>query len=138
METDKTTLQDLSIFNHEDEFSVFNKTNLTRTTGGREKLRQIFNHSLNDIDSIKNVQKTLKLILEKRDQWPLFVSNGSVLMIYKFYESTIDEPPSRPSPITAYLYKLLHGPDFSFVKYASTRSENRFTVSSVFSFSIAP
>jgi DNA mismatch repair ATPase MutS len=118
METDKTTLQDLSIFNHEDEFSVFNKMNLTRTTGGREKLRQIFNHSLNDIDSIKNVQKTLQLILEKRDQWPLFVSNGSVLMIYKFYESTIDEPPSRPSPITAYLYKLLHGPDFSLVKYS--------------------
>jgi DNA mismatch repair ATPase MutS len=118
METDKTTLQDLSIFNHEDEFSVFNKMNLTRTTGGREKLRQIFNHSLNDIDSIKNVQKTLKLILEKRDQWPIFVSNGSVLMIYKFYESTIDEPPSRPSPITAYLYKLLHGPDFSLIKYS--------------------
>jgi DNA mismatch repair ATPase MutS len=118
METDKTTLQDLSIFNYEDEFSVFSKLNLTRTTGGREKLRQIFNHSLNDIDSIKNVQKTLQLILEKRDQWPLFVSNGSVLMIYKFYESTIDEPPSRPSPITAYLYKLLHGPDFSLVKYS--------------------
>lgn len=122
METDKTTLQDLSIFNHEDEFSVFNKLNLTRTTGGREKLRQIFNHSLNDIDSIKNVQKTLQLILEKRDQWPVFVSNGSVLMIYKFYENTIDEPPSRPSPITAYLYKLLHGPDFSLIKYSMTHA----------------
>jgi len=118
METDKTTLRDLSIFNHEDEFSVFNKLNLTRTTGGREKLRQIFSKSLSDISSIENVQKTLQLILEKRDQWPLFVSNGSVLMIYKFYESTIDEPPSRPSPITAYLYKLLHGPDFSLIKYS--------------------
>ncbi len=118
METDKTTLNDLSIFNHEDEFSVFNKLNLTRTTGGREKLRQIFNHSLNDINSIKDVQKTLRLILEKQDQWPLSVSNGSVLMIYKFYESTIDEPPSRPSPISAYFYKLLHGPDFSLIKYS--------------------
>ncbi|MEO6906248.1 MAG: DNA mismatch repair protein MutS, partial [Ginsengibacter sp.] len=122
METDKTTLQDLSIFNHEDEFSVFNKLNLTRTTGGREKLRKIFNNSLNDIDSIRNVQKTLQLILENRDQWPLFVSNGSVLMIYKFYESTIDEPPSRPSPITAYLYKLLHGPDFSLIKYSMSHA----------------
>lgn len=122
METDKTTLQDLSIFNHEDEFSVINKLNLTRTTGGREKLRKIFNHSLNDIDSIRNVQKTLQLILENRDQWPLFVSNGSVLMIYKFYESTIDEPPSRPSPITAYLYKLLHGPDFSLIKYSMSHA----------------
>lgn len=118
METDKTTLIDLSIFNYEDEFSVFNKLNLTRTTGGREKLRKIFNQSLNDIGSIKNVQKTLQLILEKRDQWPLFISNGSVMMIYKFYESSIDEPPSRPSPITAYYYKLFHGPDFSLIKYS--------------------
>ncbi len=118
METDKTTLNDLSIFNHEDEFSVFNKLNLTRTTGGREKLRYIFNHSLDDIDSIKDVQKTLQLILEKQDQWPLSVSNGSVLMIYKFYESSIDDPPKRPSPVSAYFYKLLHGPDFSLIKYS--------------------
>ena len=118
METDKTTLNDLSIFNNEDEFSVFNKLNLTRTTGGREKLRYIFNHSLDNIESIKDVQKTLQLIVEKQEQWPLSVSNGSVLMIYKFYESTIDEPPKRPSPVSAYFYKLLHGPDFSLIKYS--------------------
>jgi DNA mismatch repair protein MutS len=118
METDKTTLNDLSVFNHEDEFSVFDKLNLTRTTGGREKLRYIFNHSLSDIDSIKNVQDSLKLIIEKHQQWPILVSNGSVMMIYKFYESSIDEPPSRPAPISAYLYKLLHGPDFSLIKYS--------------------
>ena len=119
METDKTTLNDLSIFNNEDEFSVFNKLNLTRTTGGREKLRQIFSRSLTDIHSIKNVQKTLQLILEKHSQWPLFISNGSVMMVHKFYESSIDEPPSRPTPVSAYLYKLFHGPDFSLIKYSS-------------------
>ena len=118
METDKTTLNDLSIFNSEDDFSVFNKLNLTRTTGGREKLRYIFNHSLSDIDSIKNVHKTLQLIIRDQQQWPLLVSNGTVLMIYKFYESTIDDPPSRPTPITATAYKLLHGPDFSLIKYS--------------------
>src|SRR6185437_8043828 len=109
METDKTTLNDLSIFDSEDNFSVFNKLNFTRTTGGREKLRYIFSHSLSDIDSIKNVQETLKLILQKKQEWPFYVSNGTVMMAYKFYESSIDDPPSRPSPITAALYKLLHG-----------------------------
>ena len=81
METDKTTLNDLSIFNSEEEFSVFNKLNLTRTTGGRERLRYIFTHSLNDIESIKNVQETLKLIIREQQQWPLSISNGTVLMI---------------------------------------------------------
>jgi DNA mismatch repair ATPase MutS len=118
METDKTTLNDLSVFNNEDEFSVFDKLNLTRTTGGREKLRQIFNHSLSDFDSIRNVQDTLRLIIQKRQQWPLLVSNGTVMMIYKFYESSIDDPPSRATPVSAYLYKLFHGPDFSLIKYS--------------------
>jgi DNA mismatch repair ATPase MutS len=39
-------------------------------------------------------------------------------MIHKFYESTIDDIPPRPSIISARLYKLLHGPDFSLVKYS--------------------
>jgi DNA mismatch repair ATPase MutS len=119
METDKTTLSDLSIFNHEDEFSVFNKLNLTRTTGGREKLRHIFNKSLHDIDSIKDVHQTLQLIISKQDQWPLFISNGSVMMIYKFYESSIDQPPARPTSVSVHYYKLFHGPDFSLIKYSA-------------------
>lgn len=119
MDTDRTTLNDLSIFSHEDEFSVFAKIDLTRTVGGREKLRQIFNRSLSDIDSIRNVQNTLQLILASHDQWPLTISNGSVMMIYKFYESSIDEPPARGSALSAYFYKLFHGPDFSLIKYST-------------------
>ena len=119
METDKTTLNDLSIFNHEEEFSVFSKLNLTRTVGGREKLRQIFSKSLDDIESINNVQKTLQLILSKESEWPLSISNGSIMMVHKFYESSIDEPPMHPSVTSAHYYKLFHGPDFSLVKYST-------------------
>ena len=119
METDKTTLNDLSIFNHEEEFSVFSKLNLTRTVGGREKLRQIFSKSLNNIEDISNVQKTLQLILAKEGQWPLTISNGSIMMIHKFYETSIDQPPARPTSSSAYYYKLFHAPDFSLIKYST-------------------
>ena len=118
METDKTTLNDLSIFNHEEEFSVFNKLNFTRTTGGREKLRQIFSKSLSDIESINNVHKTLQLIIEKESRWPLSISNGSILMIHKFYESSIDQPPAHPTITSAQYYKLFHAPDYSLIKYS--------------------
>jgi len=119
METDKTTLNDLSIFQHEEEFSIFHKLNFTRTTGGRERLKYIFNNSLRDIQSIENVQQTIKLILEKEDQWPLAISNGSIMVIQKFYETTIDQIPSHPSASSAYLYKIFHAPDFSLVKYST-------------------
>ncbi len=119
MQTDKTTLNDLSIFNHEEEFSVFSKLNLTRTVGGREKLREIFSKSLNDMESINDVQKTLQLILAKESHWPLTISNGSVMMIHKFYESSIDKPPEHPTLTSAQYYKLFHGPDYSLIKYST-------------------
>jgi len=118
METDKTTLNDLAVFQHDEEFSIFHKLNFTRTVGGREKLRHIFSSSLKEIVSIQNVQKTLQLFLEKKDEWPLTISNGSVLMIHKFYESSIDQIPARPTVSTAYYYKIFHAPDFSLVKYS--------------------
>ncbi|MEO6136175.1 MAG: DNA mismatch repair protein MutS [Ginsengibacter sp.] len=118
METDKTTLIDLSIFNHEEDFSLFNKLNLTKTVGGREKLRLIFNKSLSNIDDIKNVQRTLQLMSEHEDEWPVFISNGSIMMIHKFYETAIDEPPAHPTISSAHYYKLFHAPDYSLIKYS--------------------
>ena len=118
METDKTTLNDLSIFNREEEFSVFNKLNLTKTVGGKEMLKKMFNQSLSSIQQIKNVQETLKLILSSEDQWPLSISNGSILMIHKFFETVIDEPPARPTPASAKYYILLHKADFSLIRYS--------------------
>ncbi len=119
METDKTTLNDLAVFQHEEEFSIFHKLNLTRTVGGREKLKYIFANSLHDITSIKNVQQTLRLIIEKEKEWAVTISNGSVMMIHKFYESNIDQIPARPTYSSAYFYKIFHAPDYSLVKYSA-------------------
>ncbi|MEO6683464.1 MAG: DNA mismatch repair protein MutS [Ginsengibacter sp.] len=116
MEIDKTTFTDLSIFNSEEEFSVFEKLNLTRTTGGRERLRKYFTDTLPNIEAIENVQNILKLIISNELQWPLKISNGSIMMIHKFYETGVDSPPSKPTLATAHYYKLFHPADFSLIK----------------------
>ena len=118
MEIDKTTLADLTIFNAIEDISVFNKLNLCRTVGGRDKLYDNFNNPLNSIEAIKGIQQTLQVILQNFEQWPAEISNGSVLMIEKFYQATIDDIPSTPSVITAYSYKFFHKPDFSLVEYS--------------------
>jgi DNA mismatch repair ATPase MutS len=117
MDTDRTTLYDLAVFQRDEEFSIFHKLNFTRTVGGRERLKHIFNSSLKDITAIKNVQKTLQLILQKKDDWPFMISNGSVMVIHKFYESILDKIPARPTPSSAYLYKLFHESYYSLAKY---------------------
>ncbi len=66
METDKTTLNDLAVFQHDEEHSIFHKLNFTRTVGGREKLKSIFSKSAGDISAIQNVQKHYCLFLKKK------------------------------------------------------------------------
>ncbi len=119
MEIDKTTLSDLSIFNSGEEFSIFEKLDLTRTIGGREKLKQMFSRSLSSIEAIRDTQRTLQVIRDKAGEWPSIISNGSIMIIHKFYESSVDQIPSNPSAGAAYAYKLFHAPDFSLVKYST-------------------
>jgi DNA mismatch repair protein MutS len=118
MEIDKTTLSDLTIFNAADDMSVFNKINRCRTVGGRDKLFENFSSPLNSIEAIKGIQQTLQLILKNLEHWPAQISNGSVLMIEKFYGATIDDIPAHPSVVSAYTYKIFHRPDFSLVEYS--------------------
>ena len=118
MEIDKTTLEDLSILNIEDDFSVFNKMNFCRTAGGKHKLFLNFSTPLNTVDQIEGIQQTLQAIIAKEKFWPQQISNGSVMVIEKFYAATLDLIPEFPSAASALTYKLIHGPDFSFVKYS--------------------
>jgi DNA mismatch repair protein MutS len=117
MEIDKITLDDLSVFSEED-LSVFNKLDCTRTTNGRAQLRINFNMPLNTIEAIQGIQQTIQTIIANQQLWPLQISNGTLMVIEKFYLATIDEIPANPSTITTYNYKLFHGPDFSLIKYS--------------------
>ncbi|MEO7765970.1 MAG: DNA mismatch repair protein MutS, partial [Ferruginibacter sp.] len=118
MEIDNTTLADLAILNVADEFSVFNKLNLCRTIGGRDKLYENFNRPLNNIEAIRGIQHTLQAILQNQQYWPEQISNGSIMMIEKFYLSSIDDIPANPSSFSAFSYKIFHRPDFSLVEYS--------------------
>ncbi|MES2432124.1 MAG: DNA mismatch repair protein MutS [Bacteroidota bacterium] len=118
MEIDNTTLADLSILNVEEEFSIFNKLNFCKTVPGRERLHENFNTPLQTIEQIKGVQDTLKYILANVSLWPEQISNGSIMVVQKFYQATIDEIPSTASKMNAVSYKLFHTSDFHFVKYS--------------------
>jgi DNA mismatch repair ATPase MutS len=124
MEIDKTTLNDLSIFNHEEELSVFSKLNFTKTVGGKERLRKVFNNSLPNIEAILEVQKIVQLIIDKIEDWPDSIGNGSILMIHKFYEAVIDQPPPNPSVLSTKYYQFFHRADYSLVKYSVGHSFN--------------
>lgn len=119
MDIDQTTLNDLSIFNQEEEFSLFNKLNLTITTGGKLQMRHNLSTPLNSMSSIQGVQQTLQHIIKHQAQWPQRISNGTIMVVERFYDATLDEIPSSASAMSAISYKIFHGPDFSLVKYST-------------------
>jgi DNA mismatch repair ATPase MutS len=118
MEIDKTTLNDLSIFNGEEDFSILSKLNHTLTTNGKEQLRKTLATPLQKIEDIRDVQATLQLILRKEAQWPMVVSNGTIMVVERFYEYNFDLLPNTVTSLTALNYKMLHGPDYSLIKYS--------------------
>ncbi len=118
MDIDQTTYNDLSLIHAEEEFSVFHKLNFTRTITGRQWLLQFFNNPFSDMGKIRETQDVIRMILDKVDMWPASISNGTIMVMERLYESSIDTIPDSSSPINAYTYRILHTPDFSLVRYS--------------------
>ncbi|MEX0636269.1 MAG: DNA mismatch repair protein MutS, partial [Ferruginibacter sp.] len=106
MEIDKTTLNDLSIFNGEDDFSVLSRLNYTLTSNGKEQLRKTLATPLKKIEDIRDIQQTLQLILRKESEWPLVISNGTIMVVERFYEYNFDPLPNTVTSLTALNYKM--------------------------------
>jgi DNA mismatch repair ATPase MutS len=118
MDLDKTTFDDLTVFHVEEELSIFHRLNFTETVNGKDWLRNFFNEPLSDIKKINEVQQLLKCILEKKGQWPNHISNGTLMVIERFYESQLDPIPDTPNFLNAINYKIFHGPDYALTRYS--------------------
>lgn len=119
MEVDNTTYNDLSVFHSEEEFSIFHKLNFTRTGEGKEWLYRFFRTPFSDVKLIRETQDIIRQILEKEQDWPLSISNGTIMVMTKFYDSNLDTIPGRDY-MSALSYKLFHTADFSLLRYSLT------------------
>lgn len=118
MQLDQFTYNDLSIFQAEEEFSVFYRLNFTRTAGGMEWLKKYFREPFGDLEKIHNRQAALRLIMNKLEQWPMSISNGTILVLEKFMDYNLDPLPRSADNMNSYLYRLLHSPDFALARYS--------------------
>lgn len=118
MQIDQYTYLDLSIFHTEEEYSVFHRLNFTRTFGGKDYLMRYFRQPFDNVEKIRETQRIIQLILERLDQWPMGISNGTMLVIDRFYDYQLDPLPESANIITAYTYRILHAPDYSLVNFS--------------------
>jgi DNA mismatch repair protein MutS len=118
MEIDNITYEDLSLFSHEEEYSIFHKLDFTRTRGGKDQLLEYFNRPFTNLESIHATQQILALISQKTEQWPSSISNGTIMVMERFYETALDELPHAADLPRALAYKIFHAPDYSMVRYS--------------------
>jgi DNA mismatch repair protein MutS len=118
MQIDKTTFNDISIFHTEEEYSLFHRLNFTKTVGGKEWLRRFFTEPHHDLKRITGTQSIIKIILSHIDDWPVEITNGTIIMIDKFLDYNLDPVPQNQNAFNSYAYKILHGQDYSMVRYS--------------------
>ena len=118
MEVDNITYEDLSLFNRVEEFSIFHKLDFTRTRGGKDVLLEYFNNPFSKLEPIQATQAILALILDVLDEWPSSISNGTLMVIERFYETAIDDIPHGNNLPAAISYKIFHSSDYSLVRYS--------------------
>jgi DNA mismatch repair protein MutS len=117
MELDNTTYNDLSVFQHEEEFSIFHRLCFTQTSQGRDWLLKYFSNPFSDLRPILDTQQVLRSIITVIDQWPKEISNGTLMVIEKFYDSNVDSIPNA-NGLNALTYKVFNAADFALVRYS--------------------
>lgn len=123
MQSDKTTLKDLSIFSANADESIFGLLDHTVTHAGREALRRHLLHPPDNPERLKQVQDVIKYWYKHPQNWPDSISNGTLVMLEKFFE-TADHAVTPPSPVNILLgnffQKLLNKNEYHFTQFSLT------------------
>ena len=118
MRTDATTLQDISIFHPHEDDSIFHRLDFTRTHGGQEQLRKIFNQPHQDLNSILNTQQLLAALADKLEQWPEEITNGTLLVVEKLMDYPLDPIDEARNSLNNIFYRWLHPADYSMLRFS--------------------
>ncbi len=120
MQIDQTTLKDLSIFQQEEEYSIFHYLNFTQTNDGKHFLRNLLVNPLKNIDEIVDVQNTIKQLIDIKNSLPKNITNGTIMVMERFYDTAMSNYPQPANTVNTFFYKIFSSADFSLTKYSIT------------------
>ena len=99
MINDKITLKDLSFYTSGGGGGIFTLVNHTTTQHGREALRRHIQQPPADYVQLQELQDVIRYWSGNAAKWPEIISNGTLVMLEKFFESA-DSASTPPSGIT--------------------------------------
>jgi DNA mismatch repair protein MutS len=119
MQVDKITLLDIGLFDTEGNNGLITHLNFCKTNGGKEKLDQFILSPLASIGSIELRQNAIAQFIEALDFIrSMNITNGSTLVIEKFFETSFKSIPAQISLPRAYWYRYMQASDYSLLSYS--------------------
>jgi DNA mismatch repair ATPase MutS len=119
MQVDKITLQDIGLFDSDGVKGLMSHLNFCRSNGGTTQLEQYLSNPLNNIHAIEERQHLLSIYGNQISFLSnMKITNGTTLVMTKFFETSFKAIPAQISLLGAYWYQWSQKSDYSLIKYS--------------------
>lgn len=119
MQVDAVTLKDIGLFDSEAQSDLATHLNFCRTNGGTFYFNQLLSTPLSNKKAIEDRQQTIQIFIDRQSFFEkIKTTNGTTLVIDKFFETAFNSISYRPNTWETWWYKLFHKADFSLIKYS--------------------
>lgn len=119
MQVDNITLQDIGLFDHEEQKGLASYLNFCRSNGGKQYFDQLLTQPLSTKLAIEERQEAIGFfILHHAIIKQQRTSNGTTLVIDKFFETGFKSIPTQISFAGALWYQYGHKNDYSLIRYS--------------------
>ena len=119
MQVDKITLQDIGLFDNEEHQGLASHLNFCKSNGGKAQLDKYLHQPLGELAHIQNRQKAISAFVKHLDKVDnMKITNGTSLVIEKFFETGFASIPVQISWSGALWYQFWNKADYSLIKYS--------------------
>ncbi len=119
MQVDKITLQDIGLFDNEEHQGLASHLNFCKSNGGKAQLDKYLHAPLGELALIEKRQKAISAFVKQLDKVDnMKITNGTSLVIEKFFETGFTTIPSQISWSGALWYQFWNKADYSLIKYS--------------------
>ena len=119
MQVDKITLKDIGLFDNEESIGLISHLNFCKSNGGKMQLDHFLSSPLSSISSIEQRQNAIAYFITNiHFVEALKITNGTTLVIEKFFDTGFKRIPTQISLPAAYWYKFMSASDYSLLHYS--------------------
>lgn len=119
MQLDAITLKDIGLLDSEGQKGLADHLNFCKTNGGGFHFTHLLSNPLSNSLTIENRQKAVQIFIQQLDFIEsLKTTNGTTLVIEKFFETAFKKTSFYPNWWETTLYQIFNKADFSLIKYS--------------------